>query len=84
VTTWLIGNQTGAAKLRAGLPEDWQVGDKTGGGAWGTTNDIAVIWPPDRQPLVVCAYLTNTKAPFEECNATIAAVARLVRTSLAA
>ena len=82
LTTWLLGCRTGAGKLRAGLPEDWRVGDKTGGGAFGTTNDVAVIWPPDRQPVVVCVYLTNTKASFAEGNATIAGVARLIRNAL--
>jgi len=75
---WLIANQTGAAKLRAGLPADWRVGDKTGGGDFGTTNDVAVLWPPGRQPLIVAVYLTETKASFDDRNATIAAVGRAV------
>jgi beta-lactamase class A len=75
---WLIANQTGAAKLRAGLPADWRVGDKTGGGDFGTTNDVAVIWPPGRKPLIVAVYLTETKASFDDRNATIAAVGRAV------
>ncbi len=79
LTTWLVSNQTGGAKLRAGLPGTWRVGDKTGGGDHGTTNDIAVLWPPGRKPLVVCVYLTQTTARFEERNAAIAAVARAVQ-----
>jgi beta-lactamase class A len=82
LTMWLIANRTGDAKLRAGVSKDWRVGDKTGGGAWGTTNDVAVLWPPDRKPLIVCVYLTNTKASFDECNATIAAVGRAVETTI--
>ncbi|HBK04679.1 MAG TPA: class A beta-lactamase [Acetobacteraceae bacterium] len=78
LVTWLISNQTGGAKLRAGVPAGWRVGDKTGGGAWGTTNDVAVIWPPPRDPFVVCVYLTETKASFDARNATIAAVGRAV------
>jgi beta-lactamase class A len=80
LTAWLVANQTGGAKLRAGLPRDWRTGDKTGGGYWGTTNDVAVIWPPDRKSLVVSVYLTGTTASFEDRNAAIAAVARAVRT----
>ncbi len=82
LTAWLVSNQTGGAKLRAGLPPDWRIGDKTGGGDWGTTNDVAVLWPPGRQPLVVCVYLTETKASFADRNATIAAVGRAIRTAL--
>lgn len=78
LTAWLVANQTGGAKLRAGLPGDWRVGDKTGGGDWGTTNDVAVIWPPGRKPVIVSVYLTGTKASFDDRNAAIAAVGRAV------
>ena len=80
--TWLVSNQTGGAKLRAGLPQDWRIGDKTGGGDWGTTNDVAVLWPPGRQPVIVCVYLTETKASFADRNATIAAVGRVIKTAV--
>ena len=78
LTAWLLANQTGGAKLRAGLPAGWRVGDKTGGGDWGTTNDVAVIWPPERRPIVVSVYLTETKASFDDRNAAIAAVGQAV------
>ncbi|MDR8325881.1 serine hydrolase, partial [Acinetobacter baumannii] len=39
LVTWLKGNTTGAASIRAGLPTSWTVGDKTGSGDYGTTND---------------------------------------------
>ena len=84
LTAWLVANKTGGAKLRAGLSKDWRAGDKTGGGGFGTTNDIAVIWPPGRAPLVVCVYLTDTKAPAELRDQTIAAVARAVESTLVA
>ncbi|KRG43412.1 class A beta-lactamase [Stenotrophomonas pictorum JCM 9942] len=42
---WLIDNQTGDARLRAGLPRGWRVGDKTGSNGSDATNDIAVLWP---------------------------------------
>ena len=84
LTAWLVANQTGGAKLRAGLPANWRVGDKTGGGDWGTTNDIAVIWPPRRGPVVVSVYLTGTNASFEDRNAAIAAVGRALEAWVAA
>lgn len=82
LATWLVSNQTGGARLRAGLPGDWRVGDKTGSGDRGTTNDIGVAWPPDRKPLVLSVYLTGTRASADDRNATIAAVARVVATHL--
>jgi beta-lactamase class A len=40
LTRWLLANKTGDRKLRAKLPAGWRVGDKTGGGAYGTANDM--------------------------------------------
>ena len=80
---WLVGNKTGDARLRAGLPRDWRIGDKTGSGEKGTTNDVAVVWPSvDRSPLFVSVYLTGSSPEADHRNATLAAVARLVAASL--
>ena len=56
---WLVANKTGDARLRAGLPREWRVGDKTGTGERGTANDIAIVWRGDRAPLLVTTYLTG-------------------------
>ena len=56
---WLVGNTTGATRIRAGVPSGWQVGDKTGAGSYGTVNDIAVLWPPGKAPIVLAVYLTQ-------------------------
>lgn len=57
---WMIETRTGLRRLRAGLPTDWAVGDKTGTGiAPGMANkhnDVAVVWRADRPPLVIAAY----------------------------
>lgn len=75
---WLLGNTTGDARLRAGLPGSWRVGDKTGTGDHGSTNDVGLIWPPDRAPLLVSVYLTQTDAPADQRNATVAAVGQAI------
>ncbi|GIG66632.1 class A beta-lactamase [Phytomonospora endophytica] len=46
-------NLTGDERIRAGLPDDWIVADKTGTGDYGTANDFAVAWPPSGEPLVI-------------------------------
>nr|WP_041756715.1 class A beta-lactamase [Bradyrhizobium sp. ORS 278] len=81
---WLIGCKTGAARLRAGLPASWRVGDKTGSGENGSSNDVAVIWPAGRAPVIVTSYLTETKASDEKRNAAHAAVGRAVAAALGA
>ena len=67
-----------SARLRAGLPPKWRVGDKTGSGGNGTTNDVAIFWPPSRNAIYLSAYLTETAAPPAARDATLAAVARAV------
>jgi beta-lactamase class A len=74
---WLIANKTGDKKLRAGLPAGWQVGDKTGGGGHGTNNDIGVLWPPGRAPVLVTSFLTQTSADLGVRDRAIAEVGRL-------
>ncbi|OUM02999.1 class A beta-lactamase [Variovorax sp. JS1663] len=71
---WLDDNKTGDQRIRAGLPAGWRVGDKTGSGENGTANDVAILRPPGRAPVLLSVYLTATRAPMAERNATIAAV----------
>jgi beta-lactamase class A len=78
---WMRANKTGDARLRAGLSKGWQAGDKTGSGANGTTNDIAVLWPPGRKPLLVASYLTGSKLDSESRDALHASVARALSAS---
>ncbi|MGY0070723.1 class A beta-lactamase [Streptomyces sp. QTS137] len=59
---WLKASLTGANRIRAGLPEDWTVGDKTGtGGArnYGTANDLAIVWTPGSNAPIVLSVFTN-------------------------
>ena len=60
-TDWLVANTTGDARLRAGLPKGWRVGDKTGtwNEGWFSTVDIALAWPPGRAPLVISGFVTD-------------------------
>lgn len=58
---WMADTQTGAKRLRAGIPTDWKSGDKTGTGyskdLGNKTNDLAIVWPPGRPPVIVTAFL---------------------------
>jgi beta-lactamase class A len=76
--TWLAGNKTGAQMIRAGVPTSWRVGDKTGRGANGATNDVAVLRPPNRPPIFLAIYSVGSKTAANERTATVAEVARAV------
>lgn len=75
---WLQGNTTGDKRIRAAVPPDWKVGDKTGSGDYGTANDIALLWPPGRKPIVLAIYHTQKAADAKWQNEAIAAAARVV------
>ena len=79
---WLKRNETGGSMIRAGVPKTWSVGDKTGRGANGATNDIAIMRPPGRAPILLAIYSVGSTATADDRLAVIAEVAKLVAESL--
>ena len=76
--SWLAENKTGGEMIRAGLPNDWKIGDKTGRGGNGATNDIAIIRPPSKPPILLAIYFVGSTASSEARLGAIADVARIV------
>jgi beta-lactamase class A len=74
---WMLVTKTGAQRLRAGAPSSWRIGDKTGTGERGTTNDVGILWPPSRKPRLIAVYITDTRASVAASSEVIASVARL-------
>jgi beta-lactamase class A len=74
---WLQHNETGGLMIPAGVPRTWTVGDKTGRGAKGATNDIAIIRPPDRAPILLAIYFVGSSASAQDRAAAIARWQRL-------
>lgn len=79
---WLVGNKVGGPLLRAGLPQGWRIGDRTGAGGHGSRAIVAVIRPPGRKPVVAALYLTETGATMDERNAAIAEIGRALADTL--
>jgi beta-lactamase class A len=73
---WLRENKTGDERIRAGLRSGWRVGDKTGSNGENTANDVAIIWPGQRAPVLVAAYLTMWAGTEAKRNAVLAQVGR--------
>lgn len=78
LVAWMRGNKVGDKRLRAGVPAGWTVGDKTGTGDYGTTNDAGVVWSPSRAPIAVAVYYTQARADARSKDDVIASVARIV------
>jgi beta-lactamase class A len=75
---WLQRNETGAPMIRSGIPKNWIIGDKTGRGANGATNDIAIMRPPGRGPILLTIYSVGSTASADDRVAAVAEVARIV------
>lgn len=83
LTDWLIGCQTGADRLRAGLPGNWRIGDKTGHNGRDVAVDLAVAWPRPDTPIVITVFTRDGRPTDRQFDTVFAAVANLVASTLA-
>jgi beta-lactamase class A len=81
LTMWMEASLTGLERLRAELHGDWRAADKTGANGKDTSNDIAVLWPPGKPPVIVAAYITQCTGAESKRTAILAEIGRLVRES---
>ncbi|HWA92459.1 MAG TPA: class A beta-lactamase [Rhizomicrobium sp.] len=79
---WMRDCRTAANRIRAGLPFGWTSGNKTGTGENGATNDVAIVWPPGRAPILLAVYFTESKLDLAAREAAIADVARIASATL--
>ncbi|MEW2266451.1 class A beta-lactamase [Streptomyces sp. NPDC047853] len=83
---WLKASVTGADRIKAGLPKDWTVGNKTGtGGAsnHGTASDLAIVWPPGSDaPLILSVYTNRGHDNTAHDDRVIASTATALATAL--
>jgi len=82
LTDWMRGNATGDALIRAGAPTDWEVDDKSGAGSYGTRNDIAIVWPPNRAPIVIAVLSSRDTQNATYDNTLIAEAAKVALNAL--
>lgn len=80
---WMTRNTTGEAKIRAGVPTGWEVADKTGSGAHGTSNDVALVRAPGRQ-IALTVFTTGPAARGTPEPTLVAQVTRAALKGLAA
>lgn len=82
LTEWMKGNATGDKLIRAGVPTDWVVGDKSGAGSYGTRNDIAIVWPPNKAPIIIAILSSKDEKEDTYDNQLIAEAAKVVINAL--
>jgi len=81
---WMEATTTGRGRIRAGVPQGWAVGDKTGTSGNGEVNDVAVIFPPEGPPIYLCVFTDSHTTDDATHEAAIAEVTRLVLEALGA
>ncbi|WP_341518455.1 class A beta-lactamase BlaIII [Bacillus paramobilis] len=81
---WMKRNTTGDKLIRAGVPKGWEVADKTGAGSYGTRNDIAIIWPPNKKPIVLAILSNHDKEDAKYDDKLIADATKVVLNNLKA
>ncbi|WP_436374697.1 class A beta-lactamase [Cytobacillus sp. BC1816] len=77
LTDWMRGNVTGDPLIRAGVPSGWEVADKSGAAGFGTRNDIAIVWPPNREPIIMTILSSRDSKDAKYDNALIAKTAEM-------
>jgi beta-lactamase class A len=80
---WMQSATTGRARLRAGLPASWRAGDKTGNGANGAANDLAIASPPGGAPILIACYQSGGTADTAARDLVHQQVARAVAAAFA-
>ncbi|MGH0429684.1 class A beta-lactamase Bla1 [Bacillus hominis] len=82
LTDWMRGNATGDKLIRAGVPTDWEVGDKSGAASYGTRNDIAIVWPPNRAPIIIAILSSRDEKEATYDNQLIAEATEIIVNAL--
>ena len=80
---WLLACETGKNRLRAGLPEGFRIGHKTGTGKRGAVGDVAIVWPSEGGPILLASYLSDSSKELPELENAHAEVAKIVLRELA-
>jgi beta-lactamase class A len=78
LTGWMLDCKTGGNRLRAGLPKQWKVGDKTGNNGKDASGDIAIAWPKPDVAILICAYTQGGSPSSAQLDTVFAEAGRMV------
>lgn len=78
LSQWLKDCETGTKRIRAGLPKDWPVGDKTGTSGNGAANDVAFFDTPQWGRIYLSVFTNRSEFNMDKSAAFIAEATRIV------
>lgn len=82
LTHWLLNNTTSDNRFRLALPKTWTIADKTGGGAYGTNNDVGIAWTENGTPIVLAVQTTKPDQDATADNPLVAKTAGVLAEAL--
>ncbi len=74
---WMLDAKVGEHRLPAGLPTGWRIAHKTGTGS-DQTNDVGVVWPPNRAPIIVAALYSRRGTQLKQREDVLRDVGRII------
>jgi len=74
---WMLDAKVGEHRIPAGLPPGWRIAHKTGTGS-NQTNDVGVVWPLSRAPIVVAAFYSRGGTAQEQREGVLRDVGRII------
>jgi beta-lactamase class A len=73
----MLDAKTGEHRIPAGLPPGWRIAHKTG--TWSNqANDVGVVWPLNRAPIIVAAFYSRGGTPQEQREGVLRDIGRIV------
>jgi beta-lactamase class A len=75
---WMAASRTGLDRVRAGIPKSWNPGDKSGTSSNSAVNDIVIAYPPERRPIFIAVYMSESLLPIERLNAAQAQIGAVI------
>lgn len=79
---WMKDTSTGAHRIPAALPKGWALAHKTGTGMNGAVNDVAILFPPQGDPIYLCIFTDGHRKGDLAHEKAIAEAAKLVLKAL--
>ncbi|UPK75240.1 class A beta-lactamase [Nocardioidaceae bacterium SCSIO 66511] len=73
---WMFANQT--SRFADSLPDGWRLADKTGAGAYASTNDVGVAWNPAGEPIVIAALTRRDEQDAETPDGLFSDIAQVI------
>jgi beta-lactamase class A len=74
---WMLDAKVGEHRLAAGLPTGWRIAHKTG--TWSDqTNDVGIIWPPNRAPIIIAALYSRRGTRLKQREEVLRDVGRII------